>query len=110
MTSRRQSLSAEVYDVEGPLRVVKFRFVLCGNSGPTVDVVARQDLSGLLEKIAASFDSEISTQIYTRRHLRLYAGDTFYIVKPAQKRFWIRSAGMADGDSVVKDLMGTDRG
>ena len=70
----------------------------------------RQELSTLLGRIADSIDSEMSAQLYTRRHLRVYSGDTFYIVKPAQKRFWSRSAGMADADSVLKDLMGSDRG
>jgi hypothetical protein len=63
----------------------------------------------VLKKIAQSLDTELSALLYTRRHLRLYTGDTFYVVKPAQKRFWSQSAGMADADSVLKDLRGTER-
>jgi SAM-dependent methyltransferase len=109
-TSRRQSLAAEVYDVEGPLRVVRFQFVRGNNSEPKVSLVAREELSAILGRIAASVDNEMSKQLYTRRHLRLYAENTFYIVKPAQRRFWSRSAAMADADSVLKDLIGMDRG
>ena len=109
-TRRRQALTAEVNEVDGPLSVVKFRFVPDGNANTEPRIVPRQELSTLLGRIADSIDSEMSAQLYTRRHLRVYSGDTFYIVKPAQKRFWSRSAGMADADSVLKDLMGSDRG
>jgi hypothetical protein len=110
LTNRRQSLAAEVYEVDGPLRVVKFQFVRGKHADPKLSVVAREDLSSILKRIAASLDNETSVELYTRRHLRLYAEDTFYIIKPAQKRFWSRSAAMADADSILKDLMGPDRG
>jgi hypothetical protein len=80
------------------------------DSEPKVSVVPHVELSSLLGAIAASLDNEMSEQLYTRRHLRLYTESTFYIVKPAQKRFWSRSAAMADADSVLKDLIGLDRG
>jgi N-6 DNA Methylase len=104
-TNRRQTLSAEVFHVDGPLRVAKFRF-LRGTSGtPELGIVSGQKLSTVLGRIAASLESKVSDQVYTRRHLRLYCGDTFYVVKPAQRRFWSRSAGMVDADSVLKDLV-----
>jgi hypothetical protein len=108
-TNRRQHLSAEVYEVDGPLRVAKFRFIRGVNGSPELGVVPGQRLSAVLNHIAGLLDSEVSAQVYTRRHLRLYSGDIFYVVKPAQRRFWSRSAGMADADSVLKDLVGSDR-
>ena len=110
VTNGRQKLTAEVFDVDGPLALVKFRFTPGVNGRPQITVTPRQNLRAALDRIADSLDSEMSDQLYTRRHLRLYAGDTFYVVKPAQKRFWSRSAGMADADSVLKDLMGSERG
>lgn len=109
-TNRRQRLSAEVFDLDGPLRVAKFRFVRGENGTAELGIVPGQKLSTVLGWIAASLDSELSAQVYTRRHLRLYSGDTFYVVKPAQRRFWSRSAGMVDADSVLKDIVaGSDR-
>lgn len=109
-TRRRQHLSAEIFDVDGPLRVAKFRFVRSSSDAPELGVVPGQKLSTVLNRIAGSLDSDVSAQVYTRRHLRLYCGDTFYVVKPAQKRFWSKSAGMADADSVLKDIVvGSDR-
>ncbi|RUL86995.1 HsdM family class I SAM-dependent methyltransferase [Tautonia sociabilis] len=109
VTNRRQAVSAEVYDVDGPLRIAKFQFVREQNAKPSLRVVEKQTLSPLLDRIAESLDEEMAASLYTRRHLRLYADDTFYIVKPAQRRFWSRSAAMADADSVLKDLMGSAR-
>ena len=35
---------------------------------------------------------------------RLVTGDHLYLVKPAQKRFWLRSAAIADADAIALDL------
>ena len=35
---------------------------------------------------------------------RLFAGDSLYLVKPLQRRFWLRSAAIADADAVAVDL------
>jgi hypothetical protein len=107
--NRRQALAAEVYDVDGPLRVAKFQFVRTKDPKPSLRVVEKQRLSPLLDRIADSLDEEMAASLYTRRHLRLYANDTFYIIKPAQRRFWSRSAAMADADSILKDMMGSAR-
>ena len=110
MTRRRRSLTAEVFDTDGPLRVVKFRFTPGTPNADEPRIVRGEQLASVLDRIAASLDEALSAQLYTRRHLRLYAGETFYIVKPAQRRFWSRSAAMADADSVLGDLMGTRDG
>ena len=35
---------------------------------------------------------------------RLFIGNSLYLVKPAQRRFWLRSAALADADAIALDL------
>ena len=40
---------------------------------------------------------------------RLFDGDSLYIVKPLQRRFWLRSAAIADADALATELHDADR-
>ncbi len=110
-TRRERRLVADVLDTDGPLRVVRFRIMEASRNGrPNVVVEKAGDLSEVLDEIARNLDEQIALGIHTRRHLRVYSGDSFYVVKPSQRRFWTRSAGLTDGDSVLKDLLARGRG
>jgi hypothetical protein len=37
-------------------------------------------------------------------NFRLFIGNDLYLVKPAQKRFWLRSTALADADAIALDL------
>ena len=37
-------------------------------------------------------------------NFRIFVGNQLYLVKPTQKRFWLRSAALADADSIALDL------
>ncbi|PKP94909.1 MAG: N-6 DNA methylase [Alphaproteobacteria bacterium HGW-Alphaproteobacteria-16] len=36
--------------------------------------------------------------------LRVFVGDSLYLIKPMQMRFWLRAAALADADSIAMDL------
>jgi hypothetical protein len=106
-TRKKRRIVADVLDVEGPLRVVRFVIVdSLQNGRPNVRIERAADLSQVLRKASENLDEEIAAGISTRRHIRVYSGDSIYVVKPSQRRFWTRSAGLNDGDSVLKDLLG----
>ena len=87
--------------------VVRFTIVAASqNDRPSVAIEKAADLSQVLHEVAKNLDEEIAFGIHTRRHLRVYSGDSIYVVKPSQRRFWTRSAGLTDGDSILKDLLG----
>jgi hypothetical protein len=105
-TRRKRRLVADVLDTDGPLRVVRFRIMAASRNGrPNVVIEKAANLAGVLHEVAQNLDEQIAFGIHTRRHLRVYSGDSFYVVKPSQRRFWTRSAGLTDGDSVLKDLL-----
>lgn len=97
--------TAEVFDLPGecPLRVVKFTIVSRSSRVSDVRVVARQEFGSLLERIAENLPVEIAADVYTRRNARYYGPGEVYLIKPAQIRFWTRSAGMNDADAVLAE-------
>jgi hypothetical protein len=106
----KQELVAELFEVptESRLRVVKFRSVARPARPPKMRLVTCQDLGRVLEQIAKvlSGQGESTDRVYTRRHLRVYGPGEVYIVKPAQTRFWTRSAGLNDADAVLAEHLG----
>jgi hypothetical protein len=36
--------------------------------------------------------------------LRIFVGNDLYLIKPMQRRFWLRSAALADADAIALDL------
>ncbi len=105
-TRKKRRLVADVLDMDAPLRVVRFRILTTSGKGrSSVAIEKAADLSEVLNEVAQNLDEQIAFGIHTRRHLRVYSGDSFYVVKPSQRRFWTRSAGLTDGDSVLKDLL-----
>jgi len=97
--------TAEVFDLppDCPLQVVKFTMTPRSSRLPNIRVVARQELGPLLDRIAKDLPVEIAADVYTRRYVRFYGPGEVYLIKPAQIRFWTRSAGMNDADVVLAE-------
>jgi len=100
--------TAEIFELphDCPLQVVKFTMVPRASRGRNVRVVARQELGHVLDRIAENLPAELATNVFTRRHMRFYGPGEVYLVKPAQVRFWTRSAGMNDADAVFAEHLG----
>jgi hypothetical protein len=106
-TRKKRRLVADILDVDAPVRVVRFTIVAASRDvRPSVAVEKAKDLTKVLQEVAENLDEQIALGIHTRRHLRVYSGDSIYVAKPSQRRFWTRSAGLTDGDSILNDLLG----
>ena len=68
-----------------------------------------QELETVLKNIAEQLSQEIADRIYTRRNLRIYSGDDFYIIKPAKRIYWTRSAGLNDADLILSEKLKANR-
>lgn len=89
------------------LRIVKFRMVKKPAHAPKVQTVEHVELAPLLDQISAHLPERISDRVHTRRNLRVYGPSEVYIIKPAEARFWSRSAGLNDADAVLAEHMET---
>jgi N-6 DNA Methylase len=109
-TLRERVLVAEVIEVSNsPLQVVKFSFVPAPAPENIVQTTPAQELKVVLNRIAEHLPQQIVDRVYTRRDLRIYTGQDIYIVKPAQKRYWSRSAGLNDADLILSEHLRVNR-
>lgn len=109
-TLREKVLVADVIEVSNsPLQVVKFSFLLAPGQEEIVQTTQAQELKAVLKQIAEHLPQQIADRIYTRRDLRIYSGQDIYIVKPAQKRYWSRSAGLNDADLILSEHLRVNR-
>jgi len=100
--------TAELFDLptQCPLQVVKFTMVPRSSRRRNIRIVSRQELGPLMDRIAEDLPVEIAADVYARRHVRFYGPGEVYLIKPAQVRFWTRSAGMNDADAVLAEHLG----
>lgn len=104
-----QSVKADILDVgKAPLRVIRFNVKSNDIGDANVETLPYQELETILEKIAEQLPHKLADKIYTQRVLRIYAGNTLYIVKPAQRRYWSRSAGLSDADAILAEHLDDD--
>ncbi|NET56002.1 MAG: N-6 DNA methylase [Symploca sp. SIO2E6] len=108
-TVNERTIVAEVIDVgKAPLQVVKFSIVPASSQQPLVQTLPSQELETVLQRIAEQLPQKIADRIYTRRDLRIYTGEDIYIVKPAKRMYWTRSAGLNDADTILSEYLRTN--
>lgn len=101
----KRHMRAEVFNLpEGsPLRVA--RFVL--EDGPGVanveTVIPQGELSDVLARIGKRLKVKIATALSTERELRIHARNEVVIIKPAARRYWMRTCALEDADAVVAE-------
>ncbi len=109
-TLNQRTIIADVLDVSNaPLQVVKFSLVSIPEREEIVRTLPVQELETVLKNIAEQLSQEIADKIYTRRNLRIYAGEDIYIVKPAKRIYWTRSAGLNDADIILSEQLKANR-
>ncbi|MCK4625222.1 MAG: N-6 DNA methylase [Phycisphaerae bacterium] len=110
-TRNQRAMVADVLDVGvSPLVIVKFRMVATGKTGQKVRTVNAAGLNDVLRQIEKQLKAKIIDRVYSQRVLRLYAGDDVYVVKPAELRYWSRSAALNDSDEILAEHLGAERG
>ena len=101
-TLKEKSIAADIFDItDAPLQVVKFSTVPYPGREQIVQTVHADDLITVLESIAKQVPSKFADRIFTQRNLKVYVGRNIYIIKPCQLRYWTRSAGLHNADTVL---------
>ena len=68
-----------------------------------------QHVGEALRRLAGQIDVPLPGNFQLVPDFRLFAGDSLYLVKPLQRRFWLRSSAIADADAVATDLQDAGR-
>jgi type I restriction-modification system DNA methylase subunit len=103
-------VNAKVYLVSPntPLSMVVLKFVSISEIALPKLINSTGGFEENLTKINNYTLQEYSQNIYVRKQVRYYEGDTIFIIKPNQKRFWTRSQGIEDAASVINELIAMD--
>jgi hypothetical protein len=94
-----------IYSGHAPVRVIGLR---ANNSRKTRSIrieTSSQALENALDKVSRYLQKRRSPGVFIQRHIRAYVGDTIYIVKPDQRRYWSRSLALRDADEIYADIM-----
>lgn len=92
--------------LDGTPGVDAVRFAMVAG-GPTDMPCVRQGSNEEIARLSALFRGQISSDVppylNERRQLRIYDENALFILKPSEVRYWTRTAGLNDGDSVLAD-------
>ncbi len=102
---QNQTLNAVVYQDHAPLNVVEFELVNMADARNVRFVDESKELHDLLYKLDRRLWERQASTLYTRRHVRIYDGPRFYVVRPGERRLWTRSQADADADSFIAEVL-----
>jgi hypothetical protein len=97
-------VSATIYDIPRyiPLNLVVLKF---GGNQPQIreeSVEGMQDNLKFLDKATLKKESK---SIYVKKVIKYFDGDTIYLIKPNQKRFWSLSTALNDARDLISDIL-----
>ncbi len=61
-------------------------------------------VSEALQRLSQRLNVQLPGNFQLVPDFRLFDGDSLYVVKPLQRRFWLRSAAIADADALATEL------
>lgn len=94
-------------DSDIPLLVIGFEPMLQSTieSSDLIYEKSRTEFNNVLKKIDALLIEQRSPTIFVQRNMRCYIGNTIYVIKPDQQRYWNRSSALRDADEIYADIM-----
>ena len=102
---QNQTLNARVYQDGAPLSVVEFELVQAADAQDVRFISESKELRNLLYRLDRRLWERQASTLYVRRHVRIYDGQRFYVVRPSERRLWTRSQAYADADSFIAEIL-----
>ena len=106
-TGGNRELLPIVYEGTPPYRAVSFRLAPRRIQGRHPDIKSEPELESLLVKLEQIATEKHAQSLYFRRNVKVFEPDAIHIVKPAERRFWTRSAAYNDADETFVQLLRT---
>ena len=99
-----KQFNAVVFEIDkSPLRMVKLTYEKAQAEGDEVQIRKINRLDSILRKLADNLQAEIVDNLAVRRCLRVCQGTDIYILQPAERRYWNRSAGRNEANRILKE-------
>jgi hypothetical protein len=102
---QNQTLNARIYQDGAPLSVVEFELVQTVDAQAVRFISNSLELHNLLYKLDRRLWERQASTLYTRRHVRIYDGPRFYVVRPSERRLWTRSQAYTDAGNFVAQIL-----
>ena len=96
-----------VYEGTSPYRAVSFHLAPRDSQQRPPELESEPDLDNLLAKLEDIATEQHAQSLYFRRNIKVYEPEAIHIVKPAERRFWTRSAAFNDADETISQLLRT---
>lgn len=101
-------LISEIYpNMTAKDELVCVKFIFEKNRTARNEIELQQGFLNVLHKINESTFKEHSASIYYRRIIKydLPKQNTFYLIKPNEKRFWSKAAALNDADNLIVEIL-----
>lgn len=86
--------------------ITAVRFAMAAG-GPTDELIVREGNQVEVERLSDLLRGQLNTTVppylNERRHLRVYAENDLFVLKPSESRYWTRTAGLNDADVILAD-------
>ena len=106
-TGGSRVLAPIVYQGAPPYRAVSFRLTPRESRSRHPDIASEPELDSLLVKLERIATEQHAQSLYFRRNIKVFEPEAIHIVKPAERRFWTRSAAYNDADETIAQLLRT---
>jgi hypothetical protein len=101
LAAGKRGIAATIYGGASPLRVVSFKIADSQADWGKIIFKDQGDLDNVLRSLDRGLMQRESANLYRRRHARIFENQAVHIIKPAEARFWTRSAGFHDADETI---------
>ncbi len=83
---------------------VKFVFEMSHSTKKEIEE-SQKKISSVLHDINEATFKDHSASIYYRRIIKYDLGNTFYLIKPNEKRFWSKASALNDADNLIVEIL-----
>ncbi len=104
-TGGTRALVPTVYEGTPPYRAISFRLAPGDAPRRRHNIASEPELDRLLVNLERIVTEQHAQSLYFRRNIKVYEPDVFHMVKPAERRFWTRSAAYNDADETIVELL-----
>ena len=101
--SKEVGISISLISRNEDFGILKLKLVGPKENGTYLELDS-ESVSESLKRLTAVIDQPISQNFQTIPDLRIFVGDSLYLIKPLQLRFWLPSSALADADGIASDL------
>jgi hypothetical protein len=109
LVGAKTSFWAKTYNtnLHSPLSIISIHFNKKNKTG-TVIPDTTSDVDTILKKLNDHIYEQHSESIYLRKVVKYYDGDTLFIAKPNEKRYWTEAIALEDSDNISFEMITQD--